>query len=67
MKNIQQIKNIFQYFLESAIYFFRLCFDALPEVQPKQTICFDSPFEQRKQQLTLAVRLFNLKKKGVAE
>jgi hypothetical protein len=64
MKNIHQKQTIFQHFLESAIYIFLLCFDLLPEVQPKQTICFDSPYERKVKDLTRAVRAFNLKKSG---
>ena len=61
MKNIQRKQNIFQYFLESAIYIFNLL---LPETQPKQTICFDSPYECKVKKLTFAVRAFNQKKQG---
>ena len=67
MRNIQRIKNLFQKILKSAIYIFRICFNALPEVQPRPFICYESDYEQKVKKLTESVRAFNLKKRGDAK
>jgi hypothetical protein len=64
MKNIQLNKSKFQLLLNWLLFIFQICFDALPEVQPKPFICYESKYDRKVKKLTLAVRAFNTKKQG---
>jgi len=62
-----EIKQLFRSFLDWIIFIFQICFDALPEVQPKPTIFFDSHFEHDTKTVKLAAINFELKKRGANE
>ena len=66
MKKISSIKQKFQLLLDWLLFIFRICFDVLPEVQPKPTICYESKYERKVKKLTESVRAFNLNKRGGA-
>jgi len=66
MNKISSIKTKFQSFLETLIYIFRLCLGALPEVEPRPFICYESAYDRKVKKLTESVRAFNAKKQGGA-